>query len=249
MKELLYLLFLVAVCLFLNACEDGMNCTDRTGDIITLERDPGEFDSIALYDNVNLLLTQDTFTKVSVRAGSGIIDGISTEVLNHQLIIRNLNICNWLRSYHDSAYVNVTYSSRKTSLKIYYNASGNIRTTNVFMNDTLQVDGWGGSGEIELIVNIHTGTFIQHMGTADIKIRGISEESKIYAGDYGLIDCRNLKSGYTIVKNYGSNNCFVTAIHELNATIGSIGDIYYRSNPAPHEITVEINGTGHLIPM
>jgi hypothetical protein len=87
------------------------------------------------------------------------------------------------------------------------------------------------------------------MGTVDFKLQGICDESNIYAGDYGLFDCRDLKTGYTYIKNYGTNDCYVRAIHQLHATIGSIGNIYYMTNPAPLLIVKTPPGTDQIIPL
>lgn len=212
----------------ISCSKDGGTCLSNTGPIITQVRPISDFDSINVNEYVNLILTQDTLIRVSVEAGQNIINGISTEVIDRTLLIHNYNVCNWLRSYNKS--INV-YVSVKNLAKVTYNSSGNITTTNALESNNLWIDAWGGCGTIDLELNIYQGTFIQHMGTADFILHGVCKISSIYAGDFGFFNCKDLETGYMYIKNYGSNDCYIKVTKYLDATIGSIGSIYYRGNP------------------
>jgi len=237
-------LLLVLTAIAAGACtKGGGKCLTSYGNLISVERETGDFDSIAIYDYVNVFLTQDTVNKVRVETGEHVVSGISTEVVNRQLIIHNYNKCNWLRDY--SKPVNV-YISVRNLFKIYYNSAGNLTTLNPLSSDELWVDLWGGSGSVLLDLNIHSGTFIQHMGTADLTLTGLCRICSLYAGDYGPFHCENLETGYTFITSRSSNNCYVQAERVLEATILSIGDIYYHGTP--DTLKVDIQGTGKLIP-
>lgn len=237
------LLLLVALFFTLACNKDGGKCFSNTGSIITQERNISDFDSIALYDNPDLVLTQDSVNKVSVEAGQNIISGITTQVIDHMLVIHNMNNCNWLRSYDKPIRVHV---SVKNLRKIYYEASGNITSANTIQANDLHIDLWGGCGVIDLDLNVNIGTFIQHMGTADMVLRGACNISSVYSGDFGKLQLTGLTTGYTFVKNTGSNDCFVSVSKVLDATIGSMGNIYYSGNP--DSIYTHINGSGAVIP-
>jgi len=228
----------------LSACQkEGGSCFTNTGKIIRQDRQLSDFDSISLNDYVNLILTQDTMNLVSVEAGQNIVDGITTTVIDRQLVIHNRNECNWLRSYTKPINVYVTV---KNLWKVNYNSSGNLTTTNAIASDIFIVDAWGGCGSIDIELKIHEGFFIQHMGTADFKLRGVCGINSVYAGDFGLFDCGDLQTGYTFIKNYGSNDCYVQASMFLDATIGSIGNIYYKGNP--DTLYTHIFGSGEILP-
>ncbi|MEI7500642.1 MAG: DUF2807 domain-containing protein, partial [Bacteroidota bacterium] len=118
-------------------CSKEGGCITSTGPVIFEDRsDLGDFDSISLNDNVNLILTQGTKNIVQVEAGQNIIGGITTEVINRTLIINNKNICNWLRRYDSPLNVYVTI---KNLAKITYNSSGDIRSTNQLTPTSLKV--------------------------------------------------------------------------------------------------------------
>jgi len=232
-----------------NSCKKGQNCLTNTGKIVTNVREVADFDSIYLNDNVTLILKQDSENHVAVEAGENIISGITTEVNGGQLIIHNCNSCNWLRDYNTPVNVYVSYSSEKPCLYLYYNSSGNVTTTNLIVNDTIEIHTWGGCGTINMIINCRKGIFVQHMGTVNFLLQGICDESNIYAGDYGLFECRKLKTGFTFIKNYGTNNCYIQAKYTLNATVGSIGNIYYVNDPPPDRVIKFPQGTDQILPI
>jgi hypothetical protein len=203
-----------------------------------------DFDSIVMYDNVSVILTQDSMCGVTVEAGKNIIGGITTEITDGVLILRNHNKCNWTRSYETPI---IAHLSVKNLRGLYYNSSGNVSSTNALTSPRLNVSFWGGCGTIELTLNIWEGVFVQQMGTADIRLHGVCAICSIYAGDYGLFQCSDLESGYSFTKNFGTNDCYVKATHFLEATIGSIGNIYYAGNP--DSLQTHIHGSGAVLPI
>ncbi|MFH1296651.1 MAG: head GIN domain-containing protein [Bacteroidota bacterium] len=221
----------------------GVDCLTNSGEIILQERELHAFDSIEVHDYVNLFLSQDSSYKVSVEAGKNVIAGIETTVENRQLVVRNTNTCNWVRNYTKP--INV-YISAPNLWKINYNSSGNITSLNTMKTDSLKLEVWGGCGRIDLDLDLYQGFFYLQLGTADIHLSGNCGVVSMSTGDFGLLDARNLRSGFVFVSNKSSNDCYVQVFQELNATIQSIGNIYYTGDPK--EIHTIINGSGSVIP-
>ena len=230
--------------LVISACtKEGGKCVSSTGKVIFQNRNITEFDSIRMLDHVNVILTPANSNQVTVEAGENIIGGIKTELAGRELILRNTNDCNWLRSY--SKPINVHIAVRNL-MKIHYESSGNITCTDTIRSSYLKIDMWGGCGTIDMNVHVGDGFFLQHLGTATLRLRGVCNISSVYAGQYGLLKLDELRTGYTFVTNSSSNDCYVNARHSLEAKITSIGNIYYSGNPA--SINSTIQGEGKLIP-
>ncbi|MFC2102729.1 GIN domain-containing protein, partial [Bacteroidota bacterium] len=193
-------------------------------------------------DYVNLFITQDTVYKIVVESGKNIIGGIETSIENRKLTIRNTNGCNWVRSYDKPINVYISLSNLD---KIYYNSSGNVTSLNAIKTDSLKVEAWGGCGRIELDLDIYSGSFYLQIGTSDIHLSGNCGVVSMFTGDFGLLDARNLNCGYAFVSNKSSNDCYIQVHEELDATIESIGNIYYTGSPKKIETT--INGPGSVI--
>jgi hypothetical protein len=243
-KSIYIVIFFLLLMAFLAGCgKSDENCLTSNGKTIKQSRMISDFDSIQVNDYVNLYLTQDSENKITVESGENIIDGITTDVVDRQLIISNKNKCNWLRSYNVP--VNV-YVSVKNLIKIYYMSSGNIYTTNTLKSSALTVEAWGGCGTIDLDLDLYQGSFILQMGTADFNLHGFCAINTIYSGDYGFFQCKDLKTRYLFITNRGSNDCYVNCSYYLDATIGSIGNIYYTGKP--DSINTYIQGAGQVIP-
>jgi hypothetical protein len=239
----LYILTIILILAGFTGCQKaGTNCLTSAGSVIKENRVISDFDSINVGDYVNLFLTQDSVNRVMVESGENIIDGITTEINDHLLVIRNINTCNWLRSYNVP--VNV-YISVKNLRKVFYEASGNISSTNTINSENFTVLVSGGCGTIDLDMNVNEGYFRLEQGTVDFKLHGHCSISTIYAGDFGFFDCKDLSTGYSFVTNSGSNDCYVKVLQYLEANINSIGNIYYTGTP--DTIITNINGSGQVI--
>ncbi|MCX6282025.1 MAG: DUF2807 domain-containing protein [Bacteroidetes bacterium] len=239
-------IFLLAALCSLTAmisCNKGGKCFSNSGTIIMQERPVASFDSIDLGDNVNLILTQDSLERITVEAGSNIISGITTDIVNSQLIIRNINTCNWLRSYEKPLNVHV---STHRLWKLYYNAAGNVSTTNTLTGDSIKVEVWGGCGTIDLDLSFIKGWFVMNMGTADYNLHGRCDIADFYMNDMGLVQAKELVTRYCSVTNKGTNNCYVNVKVSLWAIIPNIGSVYYTGDPGT--VGGNITGSGVLEP-
>ncbi len=239
-----YIVLLAGLSVVAGSCDkSGTNCFSSTGKIIRQVRITAPFDSIEMNDNVNVILTQDAVQSVVVEAGDKIIDGITTDVVNGNLVIGNSNICNWTRNYNKP--INV-YVSTGYLWKVYYNSSGDLTMANTFELDSLKVEVWGGCGTISLDLDVFTGYFGENLGTADFRMRGTCAICYIYQAEYGPFHCEELNTGYCFVTSEGSNDCWVRAEKVVGASISSIGNVYYTGDP--DSVYAVITGKGRLIP-
>ena len=235
----LFFVFTLSSCNKENSCD----CFKSTGEITTETRTVSGFNKIYIEDNINLYISIDSTYSLSIEAGSHIQSLIKTEVTDSCLYLKNENKCNWVRSYKKK--INA-YLTCKSIQDINYNsASGNIYTLDTIHSDFFQVDDYGGSGEINLLLVSKNSFFRNHTGPADIIVKGKSQNTYIYSAGNGLIDLKKYPSDYVVVSNFSTNNCFTNVNKELDVTIGSLGDIYYTGNP--YSIKTNITGSGKLI--
>ncbi|MEI6682714.1 MAG: DUF2807 domain-containing protein [Bacteroidota bacterium] len=232
-------IFILAGC-----AKNGGVCFSTNGTIVQEVRNLPAFTRVDIQNNVDLVLSTDTGTRVTVEAGQNIIGGISTKVDGGTLVIRNNNKCNWMRDYSKQIKV---YIATDKIWKVLYNGSGNITSTGVLKQDSINVEVWGGCGTIDLNMDVRLGIFSLNMGTVDFHLHGLAGTTSVFSGDYGLYDARDLKTYYTYITNKGTNDCYVQAMIDLEATIASIGNIYYAGKPQSFKI--KVTGTGQLLPL
>jgi hypothetical protein len=242
-RKLMVPLYISFLLIILISCDKNGKCFSSSGTVIRQERPVMPFDSIDLGDDVDLVLTHDSVNKISVEAGQNIISGISTDIVNRQLVIRNSNKCNWMRSYQKPLIVYVSFDHL---WKIFYSSAGNISTTNTISLDSIKVEVWGGCGTIDMDLRCMHGYFALNQGTTDYNLHGRCDIVGIYINGMGLFQARNLASRYCTVEHIGTNNCYVNVSVSLYAIIENIGSIYYTGNPG--QVNTKISGSGVVEP-
>lgn len=229
---------------FIQACkkENMCDCFKSTGGTTTEVRNLSGFSKIELNNNVDLVVTPGKPFSCKVTAGSHLIDMITTEVHDQTLEIRNLNKCNWVRSFKNKYTVEVSMPS---FTYLYYSGSGTITTLDTIRENEFVMDGWTCSGSVNLMLHTGTSWLTIHTGTADVTASGISGVCYIYSAGAGPYNCTNLETGYSFITNQSTNDCYIYVTQELEAKLNLQGNIYYRGEP--HKIEKELNGTGELI--
>jgi len=213
------------------------------GDIVTISRKiTGNFTSIYIYDNVNLVITQGNQYSIKLEGGENILPGIETSINDSTLTLRNTNKLNWLRSYDTkiTAYVTLPHL-----FQLNYEATSTVSNTDTIREDSLNVTSSGGSGYIDLVIKTGTSKLNIISGSADMKVSGKTSVNFIYSGKYGPFHCFDLESDILFMRNAGTNNCYVNVKYHFEYEITSIGNIYYKGNPT--EISGTITGDGKLI--
>lgn len=240
MRKTLYILvlFLAASCSKINPGD----CFKNSGATTTESRDITEFRYLHMQDNVDVYITYSQDYAIEVRAGKNIIGGIKTEVSGQRLSIRNDNSCNWVRSYDRPLEVHV-----KTPVldSIVYMASGNLTFTNQFRSDSIKLDVLEGAGSISLWLDMQRSKFNLHYGTVDLNVKGYSNVSFLYSGGYGPANLRNLSTAFSFLTSNSTNNCYIRASLELEATIQNVGDVHYWGDPAT--LSLDRSGSGNFI--
>ncbi len=246
MKHIATYIIIISISVFFTACKDAnpLDCTKNTGPIIKESR---AFDTIVrmivLEDNVNLVIDNVyTKDKVEIEAGKNLMSKIITEVKHDTLFIQNKNSCNWIRDYKKEVTAHVSLNHLN---QIEYRGSGDISCISTITNESFILDVWEGAGNVNLKLDVDVNQTYLHIGTADVKISGKADNNHLSSESYGLLDTRHLLAINTYVNSKSPNHTYVYASSTLEATIQSIGNIYYAGQP--NNITPSILGNGQLI--
>jgi len=242
-KRLIKILILVMALSLTQCGKDEGTCISSTGKTITQDRSGTPYHYVEVNDNINLILTQDSVnTGITVEAGENLIDGITTDISNGRLVLKNTNSCNWLRSFNIPVNVYLNFTQLDT---LIFRAAGNITCTNEWTNYSVFFNVIEGGGQADLKLNVFRSFLYIQYGTVTVNVTGFSQVTYISSRGYGPMHAENLYSKFTYASTYSPNDVFVNAIVELGVEIGNIGNVYYRGDPA--EISTNIIGGGKLI--
>lgn len=219
-------LFLTAI-LILCGCRDDSNCLKSTGTIIKEKRELDYFSGIIVNGNIDLILSSNTSQLVEVEAGKNIIDNITTEIINYQLIIKNKNKCNWLRSYDKKIKV---YVSQPALIELYNLSYGKISNTNQQVFDSLVIHNYGNG---ELNMNIKCNKLrVDTNFLGDVFFSGEATVVKAHCFRLARLDTRYLKCQDLEIISEAEGDVFVNAENSISGKITSKGNVYYHGNPS-----------------
>lgn len=232
--------------MFLTGCSDDplCNCLQGSGNNETESRPLMPFNVVELNQNVDLILRQGDHNEAQVTAGKNIIDGIKTEVKNGVLYIRNDNKCNWMRDFKNKFTVELTFEELDL---ITYRGSGTIHCADTIRKNKLTLEGWNGTGSINLLINVAEVQLYLHTGSTDLNVTGLAPVQYLYCSGNGYIRADGLLSYDVYAHTATTGQCYVNAGNRIDALIRYHGNIYYKGNPTI--INTDLKSSGRLIPM
>ncbi len=247
MKKIVILLSFVWVFI---SCEKPSQCYESTGDIVTRTIPVNPFTKIKVYRGIAVLITQGPVYKVEIKSGSNLIDNISVDQIDNQLIFKDNTTCNWLRQYGETT----IYITTPNLEEIYSKTERNISSNGVLTFPILRIfaldkdgDGENGAGTGDFIIAINNNQLvIENNNVSRYYISGATNEANLnyYAGD-GRIDASNLIAQTVKVYHRGSNDMIVHPIQSITGKMVSTGDIILKNNPPIVEVQQLYQG--HII--
>jgi hypothetical protein len=239
MKYLKYFLFLLVVGSFVSCQKPG--CFEDGGAIVVTDRKANPFTKIELYNNINLVLKQDTVEKLKVEGGRHLLPNISTNIEGGALIIRNNISCNWLRNPNE---VITVYASVKRLEEVLYNGSGNITSTNTLTSDRLFFYSHEGAGNVNVSMQAGLGGAYIHQENADITLSGSCTRFFSYTNARGTIDFKNLQVAQMVIEYGGVRDATIQVTDSLNAILYHTGNLYYKGSPGVKKV---VHSSGQLL--
>lgn len=193
-------------------------------------RYPGAFSDIVVYDKLEVNVRQGKSHVVEVIAGRNLLSNIVTRISGRELIIENLNKCNFVRGYKKDITINVTvpYLHKATN-----NGVGLVHIKDGFSQDTLLVRAES-SGDIRVEGQFGELRTSSH-GNGDIYLSGSSNSLYVYAYGTNFLFADSLQlRDYAFIETYSIGDCSINArkLNTLEYNIWREGNIYYTGQPS-----------------
>jgi hypothetical protein len=234
-------IYCLAVLIYAGCKKPG--CFEDAGGIVTVSRPPGPFHRIDLFDNVNLVLTQDTTESIKIIAPKNIEPNIITQIANGVLTIRNGTDCKWLRdpSEKPTAFINV-----KALDYLEYRGSGDVHTANTILANNITFYSATGAGNIDITIDAKQLTASVEYESADFIFHGKADVVYCYAGSRGTLELKDLTVKRLVIGYASVRDVIVNAAEAIEATVYHTGNIYYKGSPTA--ITTTYYSSGRLYP-
>ena len=204
-------------------------CFSEAGPVVSIKREANSFHRIDLYDNINVVLTQDTIEYITIKAPQNIEPNIITSIENGTLILRNGTSCKWLRNPSENPTV---YIGVKNLDYLLYAGSGDVVSSNIIQSENISLYSATGAGKVEISLNAKQLNATIEYESADFIFHGKAELCYSYANSRATLnlsdlEIKNLNIGYASVKDITVN-----VSDRIDANVYHTGNIYYKGNPA-----------------
>ena len=240
MKTPIFLAALIAT-VGLTSCysDNGLFCTNPSGEMTSETRDVNSFDAIDLMMSADVVIEPGEEYEVIVDASENIIDLIQTKVSGRELNIK-LERGECIRGRSD-----VTITVKAPNLEeIKISGSGNVTNTKGWSTDRLKLVVTG-SGDLELSDLDIDEYDVNITGSGHIEIEGEdADKGYIDISGSGDVEAYDLKVNECEIDITGSGTARVNVEDYLDVRISGSGDVYYKGRPA---IDQKITGSGDVV--
>ena len=235
----IFALFLIQ---FFSACQNSVQPWQSFGDITTETRTLASLHGLEVNHDIQLFVTQDT-TKpehIEITYGKNVIPGITTEIINGVLSIKNSNKAKWLRKLNIQP---------KCTLNLHQiddiHLEGNAKVNCI---DTLY------SQAIHCTVNsvedqnllVFCGQFYGGvMNSGNVKLSGQATIFSWSCEKGGGLDATNLRSDDVYLYHFTIKDVFVNPSKQFDAHLFNSGNAYYFTTPT-YKFKESAQGTGQV---
>ncbi len=246
MKKIFYsiLSFLLLSC----NSENSNNCFQKAGAIIQTEVEVTTFDKVTVHERIELIITQGNQQKVIVETGENLLNDISVEVINNELILTNYNTCNFIREY-DLTKVYIT-SPNLTTIRnaSEYNVSSNgvLTYPSLYLRSSGEKSDYLSIGDWHLTIK-NDNLRIWSNGIANFYLEGTTNNLDLSFSDGDTrFEGKELIAQHVKVRQVSSNDMLIFPVQSLTGSIHSMGNVISFNKPKSIEVE-ELSDYGKLI--
>lgn len=235
------IIIIPVIILLLSSCQKGheLDCLKSTGEMTSEDRTLDSFSEIHVYDNIHLILTSGKGNTITVEAGKNTLHGITSEIREGKLHIKNNNTCNWVRSYSRDIKV---YADIQTPEVLTNHGYGSVTCEKRLDKDQLIVHQYG-QGDIHLDLNIsHIWMDLDRLG--DIYLKGNIHQVSGWIYNIGNIYAQEADCHTFYLVHQGLGNSYVRAQNALGVIIENKGNVFYKGDP--EIVDLKRTGLGQL---
>ncbi|MFL1012020.1 head GIN domain-containing protein [Flavisericum labens] len=232
MKKLFYIL--CSIVLFCCNSENAGDCFQTTGEIIQKEVVLATFNKVLVNRDVELIVIQGAEQNVVIESGENLMNDVSAEVIDGQLILTDNNTCNYVRDYGATKVFVTSPNINEIRSSSQYDVSSNGILT--YPNLTILSEDFGAPntftiGDFRLQIDNNSFSVVFN----NLSVCHISGEtdnlSVLFAAGNSRFEGRNLIAQKVYVNNRSSNDMIVNPQQEIKGTIKGVGNIILVNEP------------------
>jgi len=234
---------ILLISIFLCSCQRGDDCFTNKGANGSISRKLEVFDKISVENRINLIITQD-----SAKAGEVVISGpenlleeITTDVSDGWLKIKNMNTCNFVRSYDYELTINVFLKELRL---LNIDGIASVKTEDTLLIKKLDIEHLALS-DIHLTLR-GDEVFLRSRNSAHTRLDGKIKVFKGSIEEISNVDAEFLKAEEVLLDTHSPLDCIVNASKGIFVKIYGPGSILYVYEPSEYKIVDVQLSSGRL---
>ncbi|QSE99068.1 head GIN domain-containing protein [Fulvivirga lutea] len=221
---------------------DSPDCLKSSGEGVTRTIDIGDFNSLLINNEFNVILTEGPTREVKLTIGENLLNDIDFTLSGSLLEITNQVSCKWTRDYNypllEITHPNISF--------IEIIGGSIIRSNGTLTYPNLSLKSKASNGIIELSLNSESLSIDSNEITNYLLDGNVSDLNLLFSSGDGRFEGANLICTNARVIHNSSNDIIVNVTNQLTGELNSTGDLIYVGQ-VPAEISVEVKDRGNLI--
>ncbi|NNC34260.1 MAG: DUF2807 domain-containing protein [Croceitalea sp.] len=238
----------ISIIIVMCACngDNVPDCFQNAGDLVRQSYQTADFNTITVFENLNLVIKQGSEFKVEVETGEFLVDEISAVVEGDRLVLRNENACNFVRPYGLTTFFvtapNIEQIRSSTGLLISSDGVLNYPNLSLISESFIEPDAATTDGSFNLNVASQSLSIVVN-GIAYFQVQGTTEDFNvtIAAGD-SRIEAVQLISQNVNLNHRGSNDVIINPQQSITGIIRGTGNVISIKRPPIVEVEEQFNG-------
>lgn len=244
MKKLLYIIsFLVISC----NSENSSDCLQTAGTITQQEIEVTTFDKILVHKQIELYIEEGPTQKVIIESGKNLLNDITAEVIDGELILTNYNSCNLFRDYGiTKVYVtSPNINTIRNASELNVNSIGTLTYPSLYLRSSGEKSTYLAVGDWHLTIE-NTSVKVWSNGIATFYINGTTTNLDLSFSDGDTrFEGKEFIANNINIRQVSSNDMLIYPTESLTGTIHSIGNVI--SYNTPPVVTVDVQNRGELV--
>ena len=211
---------------------------------MTREVELQPFTRILVNEHITLIIQQADEQSVTIETGENLINDVTAEVVNGQLVLTDANNCNYFRDYG----ITKIYVSAPNITQIRSSSQFDVVSYGVLNYPQLALVSESFTGDFQSVgnfnveVNCETLT-VDFNNLSNAQIRGIAQNLSVrfFAGN-SRFEGRDLLANTVTVFHRSSNDIIVNPVQVLRGDIYSTGNVISVNRPPTVEVVEHYRG-------
>lgn len=248
MKRAIYLSVLLLATTILSSCdtENTLTCLKTTGDIITTDYEVASFDSIIVFERVQLIVKDAPIVSVQLETGENLLEDFEVFVMDNTLQIKNNGACNLVRDYNDSkifvSHPNISQIRNSSGFTVLGDGIIGWESLNLISDDLIEEDFFHKDGDFRMTLDSEN-VLLQCNGLSNYFLDGsvTNLDINLLEGDSRL-PLQDLTVQHLDIFHRGTNDVIVGPQQSATGELRSTGNLILTNVPTVLEVEAFFTG-------